>query len=157
MPAHAEQQIMPYTTQQLFDLVADIERYPDFLPWCRAARIIERGEDELLGELVIAFHHLSENYTSRVTMKRPATSDEAGAIDVVMVKGPFEYLVNRWRFTPTVTKDGKEGSEIDFFLDFKFRSHILEKIMGGLFGKATAKMVSAFKTRADAMYAGTVV
>lgn len=155
MPSHAEQQIMPYTTQQLFDLVADIERYPDFLPWCRAARIIERKPDEFLGELVIAFHHLSENYTSRVSMKRPASPSEAGSIDVVMVKGPFEYLVNRWRFTPVESATGGQGgSEIDFFLDFKFRSRILEKIMGGLFGKATSKMVSAFKERANVMYAG---
>lgn len=153
MPSHAEQQILPYNTQQLFDLVIDIERYPDFLPWCRAARVIERNGDELLAELVIAFHHLSENYTSRVTMKRPVSPDEAGSIDVVMVKGPFEYLVNRWRFTPLA---GKGGSEIDFFLDFKFRSRILEKIMGGLFTKATSKMVSAFKGRAEAMY-GRVV
>jgi len=147
MPSHSERQFLPYTTQQLFDLVIDIERYPEFLPWCRAARVFDRKEGEFLGELVIAFHAFSEKYTSRVTMQRPATAAEAGSIDVVMVKGPFEYLVNRWRFSPQ-----GEGCEVDFFLDFKFRSRILDKMMGGLFGKATVTMMSAFKQRADAIY-----
>ena len=151
MPSHAEKQYLPYTTQQLFDLVADIEHYPEFLPWCRAARVLERKDNEMLGELVIAFHHLSERYTSRVTLARPPADGQAGAIDVVMVKGPFEYLVNRWRFNP---RADAPGCEVDFFLDFKFRSRLLEKIMGGLFGKATARMVSAFKDRAEAMYGG---
>jgi coenzyme Q-binding protein COQ10 len=156
MPSHAERQLLPYTTQQLFDLVIDIERYPEFLPWCRAARILERKEEEFLGELVIAFHHLSENYTSRVTFRRPESDNAPGSIDVVMVRGPFEYLVNRWRFNPVepanTSSDKKSMSEVDFFLDFKFRSRILEKMIGGLFGKATAKMVSAFKQRANSMY-----
>lgn len=146
MPAHTERQLSPYSPQQLFDLVADIERYPEFLPWCRAARVLERKEGELLGELVISFGHLSERYTSRVVLQRP------GAIDVTMVKGPFEYLVNRWRFTPLE----EQGTQIDFFLDFKFRSRLLEKLIGGLFGKATAKMVGAFRQRAEALYGKTV-
>lgn len=140
MPAHTEQHILPYTREQLFDLVADIERYPEFLPWCRAARILERKEGELLAELVISFAHLSESYVSRVTLLRP------DAIDVVMVRGPFEYLTNRWRFTP----EG-EGTRIDFFLDFKFRSRLLEKMIGGLFSRAVDKMVTAFRARADAL------
>jgi coenzyme Q-binding protein COQ10 len=150
MPAHSEQQISPYTTRQLFDLVADIECYPEFLPWCRAARILERkeGENELMAELVISFSHMTESYVSRVLLTPPATEAEAGAIDVTMIKGPFEHLVNRWRFTPRAGG----GADIDFFLDFKFRSRMLEKLIGSLFGKATAKMVGAFRTRADALY-----
>lgn len=148
MPVHSEQQLSPYTTQQLFDLVADIERYPEFLPWCRAARVLERKEGELLGELVIVFAHMTERYTSRVVLNRPVTSNDAGAIDVTMVKGPFEHLVNRWRFTP----QPGGGTQIDFFLDFKFRSRILEKLIGSLFSKATAKMVSAFRERADKQF-----
>jgi len=141
MPSHSEQQFLPYTCEQLFALVADIERYPQFLPWCRAARIVERGEKEFLGELVISFAHMSESYVSRVTLSAPE------AIDVTMVKGPFEYLVNRWKFTP---KPG--GCEIDFFIDFKFRSRLLDKMIGPLFSRATDKMVAAFRTRADALY-----
>ena len=147
MPAHNEQQFLPYPCQAMFDLVADVERYPEFLPWCRAARILEWKEGEFLGELVIAFHHISESYVSRVVLV-PASSPETPAnISVTMVKGPFEYLTNHWRFTPV-----EGGTQIDFALDFKFRSRILEKLIGGLFGKATSRMVSAFKQRAEALY-----
>jgi len=142
MPSHSEQQFSPYSPNQLFDMVADVEKYPEFLPWCRAARILERKDNEFLGELIISFAHITESYTSKVVL-----NPEAGIIDVVMVKGPFEHLTNHWKFIP---KDG--GTNIDFALDFKFRSKILEKLIGGLFGKATAKMVDAFKARADALY-----
>ena len=141
MPTHSEQQLLPYTPQQLFDLVADVEKYPQFLPWCRAARILDRRQHEFMGELVISFAHLSESYVSRVELETPH------AINVTMVSGPFDYLTNRWRFTPQ-----GESTQVDFFLDFKFRSRILEKSMGPLFGKATAKMVSAFKQRAETLY-----
>ena len=161
MPAHTEQQFSPYTPQQLFDLVADIEKYPEFLPWCRAARIISRSvipaqagilsedshlrgndnKEEFLGELVISFAHITESYTSRVTLSTPHS------IDVVMVKGPFEYLTNKWKFTPI-----ENGTRIDLALDFKFRSRILEKLIGSLFSKATNKMAGAFKKRADELY-----
>ncbi len=141
MPSHTEQQFSPYTPQQLFDLVADIEKYPDFLPWCRAARILERRENEFLGELIISFAHITESYTSSVTLSAPHS------IDVVMVKGPFEYLTNQWKFTPV-----ENGTRIDLTLDFKFRSRILEKLIGSLFSKATSKMAGAFKKRADELY-----
>ena len=141
MPAHSEQQLLPYTPDQLFDLVADIERYPEFLPWCRGARILERGEGEVLAELVISFAHMRESYVSRVTLNRPQ------AIDVTLVRGPFQYLTNRWRFTKL---DG--GTQIDFHLDFKFRSRLLEGLMGGLFAKATGRMIDAFKERAENLY-----
>lgn len=142
MPIHSEQQVSAYTPQQLFDLVIDVEKYPEFLPWCRAARVMDRKENEFLGELVICFNHLSESYTSKVTFSSP------GAIDVVMTKGPFAHLINQWRFAP----HGQGGTQIDFLIDFKFRSKILEKLIGGLFAKATSKMVGAFKQRADALY-----
>lgn len=141
MPVHTEQQCLPYTAEQVFDLVADVEKYPEFLPWCRAARILERKEGEMLAELVITFSHMSERYTSRVTLNRPHR------IEAVMVKGPFEHLVNRWDFKPAAG-----GTEIDFFLDFQFRSRMLEKLIGSVFGKATEKMVTAFKARADVLY-----
>ncbi|MDE3060056.1 MAG: type II toxin-antitoxin system RatA family toxin [Pseudomonadota bacterium] len=147
MPSHSEQRILPYTTRQLFDLVADIERYPEFLPWCRAARILDRKDNEFLGELVIAFSHLCESYVSRVMLSPPPEDGAPAAIDVSMVRGPFEHLVNRWRFTPH-----PGGTQIDFFLDFKFRSWILEKMMGALFARATHTMVEAFCSRAGVLY-----
>ncbi|MEQ1790426.1 MAG: type II toxin-antitoxin system RatA family toxin [Rickettsiales bacterium] len=146
MPHHTEQQFSPYTPQQIFALVADIEKYPEFLPWCRAARVIERSENEFLGELIISFIHITEQYTSRVTLTSPQDG-VAGTIDVVMTKGPFEHLTNHWKFTAI---DG--GTRIDFSLDFKFRSRILEKLIGSLFSKATNKMVTAFKKRATDLY-----
>ena len=142
MPSHAEQQFSPYSPQQLFDMVADVEKYPHFLPWCRAARVMERKDNEFLGELIISFAHITESYTSKVTL-----NPEAGIIDVAMVKGLFEYLTNHWKFTAS-----EGGTIIDFALDFKFRSKILEKLIGGLFGKATAKMVDAFNKRAADLY-----
>jgi len=141
MPRHTETQILPYTPQQLFELVADVARYPEFLPWCSAARVMPQTENEFLGELVIRYKGMSESYTSRV-MLTPHS-----AIDVVMVKGPFEHLTNTWRFSP---ENG--GTRIDFSLDFQFRSRLLERLMGGFFTKATAKMVGAFKERAEALY-----
>lgn len=149
MPSHRESQTLPYTVPQLFALVADVERYPDFLPWCRAARVLERRDGEFLGELVIAFHHLTESYVSRVVLDPPPHPEGAAAISVTMVKGPFEYLTNHWRFTPTAA-----GTQIDFALDFRFRSRLMEKLIGGLFARATARMVSAFKQRADQLYGG---
>lgn len=141
MPSHSEQKILPYSAEQHFDLVVDIEKYPEFLPWCRAARVLERKEGEIRAELVISFAHMTERYTSCVVMNRPH------AIDVTMVKGPFEHLVNRWKFTAM-----ENGTQIDFFIDFKFKSKILEKLIGSMFSKATDKMIDAFDARAKQLY-----
>lgn len=149
MPAHTEQQYSPYAPEQIFELVLDIGRYPEFLPWCRAARVLSRGEGELLGELVISFAHLSERYTSRVRYVRPA-GGAPGSIDVELVEGPFHHLTNRWSFVPRAGG----GTEIGFFLDFRFRSRLLEGLIGGMFSRAAVRMVTAFKERADALYGG---
>ena len=147
MPVFKQQQISPYSVEQLFQLVADVERYPEFLPWCRAARIVSRQESEFLGELIICFKHICENYTSRVQLF-PAPAPEASRIEVAMTKGPFSHLVNRWQFTPLE----QGGTQIDFFIDFGFRSRLLEKLIGPLFGSAAEKMADAFKTRANSLY-----
>lgn len=142
MPLHAEQQFSIYTPQQLFDLVADVEKYSEFLPWCRAARILERRENSFTAELIISFAHFTESYVSLVSLH------PHHAIEVTLVRGPFEHLANHWKFIPVE----QGGTIIDFSLDFKFRSALLEKLIGSLFARATAKMVSAFKTRADQLY-----
>lgn len=161
MPTHHDTQHSPYTTRQLFDMVADVPRYPEFLPWCRAARVLERGaapgeadgspqsgDGWFLGELVISFKGLTESYISRVTLTPPEGEGRAH-VDVRMVSGPFTHLVNEWEFTPEAG-----GTRIDFRLDFSFRSKLLERMMGGLFTKAQAKMAEAFKKRADTLYGG---
>lgn len=148
MPSHSDRHLLPYSPSQLFALVADIERYPQFLPWCRAARILSREGNAFLGELVISFRGLTESHVSRVTLNPPErNADGSGSIDVQMVRGPFDHLVNRWQFTPA-----QGGTQVDFFLDFRFRSKLLEMLIGGLFEKASRKMTGAFRDRAAALY-----
>ncbi len=143
MPTHAEQRVLPYRPDQLFDLVADIERYPEFLPWCVAARIRSRQGQEILADLVIGFKMIRERFTSRVKL------DRAGRrIDVSYSEGPFKYLNNHWLF-----EEMPDGStRIDFFVDFEFRSVMLQKIIGVLFNEAVRRMVAAFEARAKALY-----
>lgn len=151
MSTYRDRQHSPYSPAQLFALVADVERYPQFLPWCRAARIVRREGEDVLAELVLSFKGFTESYVSRVRLAPPENrADGSAAIDVTMVSGPFEYLVNQWNFT--VAPEG--GTAIDLFLDFRFRSRLLEKLMGGLFARAQEKMVDAFRARADALYGG---
>lgn len=140
---HAEKRVLPYSAEQLFDLVADIERYPEFLPWCIGARIRSRSENVIVADLIIGFKGIREKFTSEVTLNRPELR-----IDVKYREGPFRYLNNHWIFN-----DRSDGScEIDFFVDFEFRSRILQKIMGVLFNEAVRRMVGAFEARAAQLY-----
>lgn len=141
MPAYHEKRFSPYSPDQLFQLVADVDKYPEFLPWCRAARVFERNESRMVAELVVCFKHVCEQYTSEINLMPHSE------ISVKMIRGPFDHLTNFWRFVP---KNG--GTEIEFTLDFKFKSIILEKLIGSLFGKATQKMAAAFLERADKLY-----
>jgi coenzyme Q-binding protein COQ10 len=145
MPKHSETRILPYTPLQLFNLVADIETYPKFLPWCTAARILKCEENLLIADLVISFKGFTEKYTSKVKLI-PHTS-----INVEMVEGPFTHLHNLWQFKPT-----PEGTEVYFEIDFGFRSKLLEKMIGLIFETALAKMVEAFEQRARVVYTQNV-
>ncbi len=142
MPTHAEKKLLPYTRDQLFDLVADIERYPEFLPWCVGARIRERNGSEILGDLLIGYKMVRERFTSRVVLSRP------DRIDVSYSEGPFKYLTNHWLFQP----QPHGGCLIDFYVDFEFRSKMLQKIMGMFFNEAVKRMVGAFEARAHQLY-----
>ncbi len=142
MPTHSERRFLPYPPEKLYDLVADVEDYPHFLPWCVALRVTSRSETEIRADMVVGFKMLREKFTSRVTLT-PKTQ-----IDVAYLDGPFSYLENRWKFLPA---DG--GCEIDFFIDFEFRSRLLRKVMEPLFGEAVRRMVRAFEKRADDRYA----
>ena len=141
MPTFAERRALPYSPQQLYDLVADVESYPKFLPWCVAARNRKREGNVLLSDLVIGFKMLREQFTSRVTLGD-------FRIDVAYEEGPFRYLTNHWIFEP----DGQGGTVIDFYVDFEFRSKTLQKIMGALFNEAVKLMVGAFEKRARLLY-----
>jgi len=147
MSTHAEKRLLPYTPEQLYSLVADVERYPEFLPWCLAARIRRREGETFWADLVIGFKMIRERFTSKVTLD-PA----AMRIDVAYTEGPFKYLNNHWIFNPA---PGGQ-CEIDFHVDFEFKNRVLQGVMSMLFEEAVKRMVQAFETRAKAMYGAAV-
>ena len=142
MPTHAEQRHLPYTQDQLFSLVAEVERYPEFLPWCSAARITRRDGDTFWADLAVRFKVFKERFTSKVVL-HPKEQ-----IDVAYIEGPFRYLNNHWKFIPQ--PDG--SCVIDFYVDFEFHSKILQKMIGLLFNEAVSRMVNAFEARARQLY-----
>ncbi len=144
MPTHAEKRILPHSPERLFDLVADVDRYAEFLPWCVAARVTKREGNVLYADLVIGFKMFREKFSSKVTLSRP------GRIDVEYSRGPFKYLNNHWLCTP----EGTDATCIDFYVDFKFRSRLLQTLIGTVFNEAVRRMVGAFEIRADEIYAG---
>lgn len=141
MPTHAEKRHMPYTQEQLFHLVAGVDKYPEFLPWCSAARITRREGPVFYADLVIQFKVFRERFTSRVTVH------PTHQVDVEYIQGPFRYLNNHWRF-----HEVEDGCVIDFYVDFEFRSRTLQKLIGLLFDQAVSRMVSAFEARARQLY-----
>lgn len=147
MPTHAEKRPLPYTPEQMFRLVADVEKYPEFLPWCVASRIRRRDGDVIHADLMIGFKLVRERFTSKVTL-----NEAAMRIDVQYTDGPFHYLNNHWIFLPDPDSADGTGCIVDFFVDFEFRSKTLQKIMGVLFNEAVRRMVHAFETRAEALY-----
>ena len=153
MHRHTETRILPYTTEQLYTLVADIEHYPEFLPWCKSARILSREQASFTGELTVCFKGMCQSYVSRIHGKPPASRHLATSLHVVQMRGPFTHLVNDWQFTPVEEKEREEkATEIRFMLEFAFKSKVLDKIIGLLFHKATRKMVEAFEERAKTLY-----
>lgn len=142
MPTHDEERVIGYLPEQLFELVADVGRYPEFLPWCLAARVRRREETLVVADLVIGFKVFRERFTSRVRLDRPGLR-----IDVSYVEGPFKYLNNHWVF-----KEHPEGCLIDFYVDFEFRSRLLQKAIEALFHEAVKRMVHAFEARAHELY-----
>jgi len=143
MPTHAEKKRLPYSTEQMFDLVADVERYPEFLPWCTAVRIRRRlGPNVFIADMMIGFKAVRERFTSRVVLDRP------NRIHVSYHEGPFKYLNNHWVFEPQDNGD----CLIDFYVDFEFRSRLLQKVVARLFNEAVLRMVRAFEKRASQLY-----
>lgn len=141
MPTHAERRIIGYAPEQLFDLVADVGKYPEFLPWCVGAKVWRANEREVLADLTVGFGPFRESFTSRVRLERPRL------IRVQYENGPFRYLNNEWRFAPD-----PRGTHVDFFVDFEFRSRLLQRAIGVVFNEAVRRMVNAFLKRAAAIY-----
>ena len=141
MPTHAERKTLPYTPEQMFDLVADVGKYPSFLPWCAGAKVRTHTETELVADLTIGFGPFRETFTSRVQLDRPHKAT------VAYEDGPFRYLNNQWTFKPAPA-----GCEVSFFVEFEFRSRLLQSAIGMVFNEAVRRMVNAFLKRARDVY-----
>ncbi|HZF44746.1 MAG TPA: type II toxin-antitoxin system RatA family toxin [Sphingomonadaceae bacterium] len=142
MPSIRETKRLPYSAEQMFDLVADVARYGEFLPWVVGVRVRSNSESEMVADLLVGFKALREKFTSRVLKSRP------NSIEVIYVDGPMRDLDNRWTFTPM--PDG--GCEIRFAVDFAFKNRIFEALAGQYVDRAFHKMVAAFEARAKELY-----
>lgn len=146
MPRHSETRRLPYGPQQMFDLVADIERYPEFLPWVSAARVRDADAAGMTAELIVGFGGFTERFTSRVAKERPTR------LSVVYLDGPLKFLNNDWTFT----SDGAGGCSVGFSVAFAFRSRILEALASRVFDRALRAMIAAFEARAERLYGSGV-
>ncbi len=146
MPTHAETKTLPYTAQEMYDLVADVAQYPQFLPWCAAARVrsvTPQGAASVMeADLVISFKVFRERFTSRVVLQPDDTT-----IDTEYLDGPFRYMKSNWTF-----RDIEGGCEVSFFVDFAFRNMVLQKLIGVVFNEAMHRIVRAFEARAEDLY-----
>lgn len=146
MTEHSEKRLVPYDADLMYAVIADVERYPEFLPWCLGLRVLSRkteGKKEtLIAEMVVGYHSIRERYTSKVVL-----DPEARRIDVVQAEGgPFRLLENHWHFTPK-----GQGCEIDFRIAFAFKSRLLNMVAGTAFERVQMKMADAFEKRANAL------
>ncbi|MBU1607443.1 MAG: type II toxin-antitoxin system RatA family toxin [Alphaproteobacteria bacterium] len=142
MPGIREMRRLPYSCEQMFDLVADVARYDEFLPWVVATRVRSDSDTQMVADMLVGFKAIREKFTSRVDKARPER------LEVHYLDGPLRDLDNSWTFRPT--QEG--GCEIDFSVDFTFRNAVFEAIAGQYFDRAFRKMVEAFERRADDLY-----
>ena len=145
MPVHAERRALPYSQQQIYRMVSDIERYPDFLPWCLGVRTRNREGNVLLSDMVIGFRMFRESFTSRVTLTPHSR------IDVTYVDGALKSLSNRWEFVALPD----HTCEVNFYVEFEFQSRLLQRMIGSLFQEAIQRMVGSFELRAAVLYGET--
>ncbi|MET0250345.1 MAG: type II toxin-antitoxin system RatA family toxin [Sphingobium sp.] len=143
MPKHNETRALPYTPQQMFDLVADVAAYPQFLPWVSAIRVRSNDDAQMVADMIVGFKGVRETFTSRVNKHRP------DHVRVDYVDGPLKHLHNEWRFRD----DGQGGTLVDFEVEFEFKNRLFEMLAGQFFDKALRKMIGAFEERAAALYA----
>lgn len=155
MPIYQEQRYLPYAADQIFNLVADVERYPTFLPWVLDARIVARSDHSFTADLDIGYKFVRETYRSEVIL----TPHER--IDIRYISGPFHHLTNYWIFTPALLggtgaqephQNTGQGVNIDFYIDFAFKSSIFQSLMQTLFSEVVQRMIRSFEKRADHLY-----
>lgn len=142
MPGIRETRHVPYSAEQMFDLVADVGDYKEFLPWVIATRVRSNSETEMVADMVVGFKSFRESFTSKVTKRRPEM------IDVIYVDGPLRDLDNEWHFTDLP----EGGCRVDFAVEFTFKNRVFEALAGQYFDRAFRKMVAAFETRAEELY-----
>ncbi|WP_379546743.1 type II toxin-antitoxin system RatA family toxin [Qipengyuania sp. DSG2-2] len=142
MPGIRETRDLPYSCEQMFDLVADVGRYREFLPWVIATRVRSENETEMVADMVVGFKAIRESFTSRVEKDRP------NFLRVHYVDGPLRDLDNTWGFEPLPAG----GCRIDFCVEFTFKNRVFERLAGQYFDRAFRRMVEAFETRANALY-----
>tara|TARA_B100000989_G_C19530182_1_gene469203 strand:- start:4482 stop:4955 length:474 start_codon:yes stop_codon:yes gene_type:complete len=142
MTKHSEQKVVPFTPEQLFEMVSDVQNYPKFLPWCVGARIRSVEDELIVADLMIGYKLLRERFTSRVSLDR-----KNSIIRTEFTDGPFNFLRNQWEF-----KSCSEGCLIDFSVEFEFRSSVLQKLVSVLLNEVVLRMVSAFEKRAYVLY-----
>ena len=142
MPSHVQQRVVSYTPEQMFDIVADIESYPQFLPWCVAATTRDGGGNVIFADMTIGFKMFRERFTTRDVLERP------NRIEIVHHRGPFRYLDSFWTFEP----DGDGQCRVGFAINFEFRSFLFERMMGMVFNEAVRFMVTAFEKRARVLH-----
>ena len=142
MPRHSETRHLPYTPEQMYELVADVGSYDEFLPWVTAVRVRSSSETEMVADLMVGFNAFKERFTSRVHKERP------DRILVEYVEGPLKYLKNEWKFEPAP----QGGTDVHFCVDFAFRSRLFETLAGAMFDRALRKMTGAFEARAAQLY-----
>ena len=148
MPQFANKRTVLHSAPEMFDLVADVERYPEFVPLCRALKVRQRtpkpdGSEIVVADMTVSFKLVREIFTSRVTLNRPNRK-----ILVEYVRGPFSHLENRWSFEPK----SDNSCDVSFFISYEFKSRMLAVLMGTMFDAAFQRMAMAFEKRADAIY-----
>ena len=148
MPTFSTKRRVRHSAAHMFDLVADVERYPEFVPMCRALKVRQRTPEEegievVVADMTVSFKLVRETFRSRVTLDRPKLK-----ILVEYLQGPFSHMQNRWTFRPT----GDETCEIEFFIDYEFKSRTLGMLMGAMFDTAFRRFATAFEQRADQVY-----
>ena len=149
MPRFTTTRRVRHSASDMFDLVADIEHYPEFVPLCRSIRLSQRrtigeGVETLRSEMTVAYKMISETFVTRVTLDKPRLQ-----IHVQYLEGPFRLLENRWTFRPL----GENASEVEFFISYEFKSRMLGLVMGSVFDTAFRKFAEAFERRADVVFA----
>ena len=148
MPQFTTRRRVRHSADEMFDLVADVERYPAFVPLCRDLKVRERspageGVEVIVADMTVAYKLVRESFRSRVTLDRPKLQ-----ILVEYLQGPFSHMQNRWTFTPA----GEQACDVEFFIDYEFRSRMLGMLMGAMFDAAFRRFATAFEQRADQVY-----